>query len=236
MIENDESDCRSDQERQPPAERRIDESGIEQDDRAARAQGRADPEAAVDEEVRPAAQACGDKLLDCRIDGSVFAADAGAGEESEQHETPHIPRQAGGGSRRQINRKRDEKQLLAAPAVGEPAEEKRAKDRAAQVSSCLQGRPAYCSSQAGLCVSSPDSVPASVTSRPSSIQVMPSVAMTSKWNRPNGNASRREAMSVSTMAPAPERAGPTVGLAKERRARDARPSAESKSGGSLRAN
>jgi len=55
--ENDKSYRGADQEGQPPSQRRVDKGGIEQDDRAACAHGRSDPEAAVDQEVSPAAQA-----------------------------------------------------------------------------------------------------------------------------------------------------------------------------------
>src|SRR3984957_18836772 len=109
----------------PLADRRIDECRIEQDERTARAHCRAKPEAAVDEEVGPAAEPRRDKLLDCRIDGSVFAADAGAGEKAEPDKTPRIPRQARGRGCREINDKRDREQFFAAKPIGQPAEEDR---------------------------------------------------------------------------------------------------------------
>ncbi len=124
--QNNESYCCADQERQPPADRRIDECRIEQDERTARAHCRAKPEAAVDEEVGPAAEPCRNKLLDCRIDGSVFAADAGAGEKAERDEAPRIPRQPRGRGRREINDEGDCEQLLAPEPIGQPAEEDRA--------------------------------------------------------------------------------------------------------------
>ena len=43
---------------------------------AERAERRADPEAAVDDEVGPAAHARRDQFLDGRVDRGVFAADA----------------------------------------------------------------------------------------------------------------------------------------------------------------
>jgi hypothetical protein len=131
--ENDKSYRGADQEGQPPSQRRVDKGWIEQDDRAACAHGRSDPEAAVDQEVSPAAQAGGNKLLDCRIDGSVFAADAGAGEEAEQHETPGVPRQTRGGGGQEIDCKRHEKQLLASQPIGQPTEEKGAQHRAGEI-------------------------------------------------------------------------------------------------------
>ena len=77
---------RADQEGEPPADFRIDHGGIEQHQRAERAHGGADPEAAVDDEIAPAAHARRDQLLDGGIDGGIFAADAGAGDEAEQRE------------------------------------------------------------------------------------------------------------------------------------------------------
>src|SRR5258705_7945980 len=53
---------------------------------------------------------------------------------------------------------------------------------------------------AGLSLSAPETAPASVTSRPSSIQVTPSAATTSVWKLPQGNRSSRAGISVSTIA------------------------------------
>src|SRR5262249_43654801 len=50
----------------------------------------------------------------------------------------------------------------------------------------------------GLSLSAPETAPASVTSRPSRIQVTPSATTTSVWKRPQCNRSRRAGMSVST--------------------------------------
>ena len=60
---------------------------IEQPHRQERAARRADPEAAVDGKIDASAQARRDQFLDRRIDGRIFAADAGTGEEAEQQET-----------------------------------------------------------------------------------------------------------------------------------------------------
>src|SRR5262249_14979831 len=58
----------------------------------------------------------------------------------------------------------------------------------------------------GLASSAPASEPASVTSRPSRIHVMPSATTTRVWKRSHGRRSSRGAMSVSTTAPASWRA------------------------------
>ena len=112
--ENHKSDCSADQEGEPPADCGVDDGGIEQNERATRTQRRADPETAVDEEIGPAAEPCRDDLLDCRIDGSVFAADAGAGEETEHYETPGVPGEPSGGGGKEVDGKRDREQLFTA--------------------------------------------------------------------------------------------------------------------------
>ena len=63
-------------------------------------------------------------------------------------------------------------------------------------------------------MSSPESAPARVTSRPSRIQVMPSATITSVWKGPKGSASRRAGISVSMIVP--ERAA-TLAACSERR-------------------
>ena len=131
--EDNKAEHRTDQEGKPPAQLGVDHRRIEQHDRADRADGGADPEAAVDHEIGPAAHARRDQLLDGGVDGGIFATDAGAGEEAEQHEAPQVPRHRGGGGGEQIDRQRDEEQLLAAEPVGQPAEEQRAQHCARQI-------------------------------------------------------------------------------------------------------
>jgi hypothetical protein len=81
--QNRKSNGRPDQKSKPPAECWIDDGGVEKDEGTARTKRCSDPEAAVDQEVGPAAEPCRNKLLDCRIDGSVFAADTAACQEPE---------------------------------------------------------------------------------------------------------------------------------------------------------
>src|SRR3984885_3475283 len=131
--QNPESDSRPDQKSKPPADCWVYHSGIEKYERTARAGCRSDPKAAVDQEVGPAAEPRRDKILDCRIDGGVFAADAGAGEKAEQTKARRVPRQAGGRGRDEVNGKRDREQLFSAQPVGEPTEEKCAKHGAKEV-------------------------------------------------------------------------------------------------------
>ena len=131
--EYDEGQGRTDQEGEPPAVFRIDQRRIEHHQRAERAHGRADPEAAVDDEIGPAAHTRRDQLLDGGIDRGIFAADAGAGDEAKQREAEDIPGGGGGRGGGEIDRQRDEEQRLAAEPVGEPAEEERAEHRAGQI-------------------------------------------------------------------------------------------------------
>ena len=107
--------------------------GIEQHDGGDRAHRRAEPETAVDDEVGPAAIARRHQFLDRRIDRGVFAADAGAGEETKECVARHAPRQRGCRGRREIDRKRDEEQFLAPDPVGEPAKAERAEHGAGEI-------------------------------------------------------------------------------------------------------
>jgi len=121
--EYDERQRSPDQERSAPAMIRREQSRIEQHDGGERAQRRTNPERAVDQEIGPAAHARRDQLLDGRVDGRVFAANAGAGDEAEDEKAREIPRERRGGGRSQVDRQRDEEEFLASEPVGEPAEE-----------------------------------------------------------------------------------------------------------------
>ena len=94
---------------------------------------RADPETAVDHEIGPAAIARRHQFLDGRIDRGVFAADAGAGEETKQRVARDIPGQRRRRRRGEIERKRDEEQFLAPDPVGQPAEAERAEHGAGEI-------------------------------------------------------------------------------------------------------
>jgi len=118
---NDGADHGADQEGKPPAVFGMQNGRVQHDDRAGRSRRRAEPEAAVDQEVGPAAHPRGDEFLNCGIDGRVFAADARASQEPEQPEAVNVPRKRGHPGGEEIDRERDEKQLLAAEPIGEPA-------------------------------------------------------------------------------------------------------------------
>ena len=73
------------------------------------------------------------ELLDRGINGRVFAADAGAGEETKQGEAPEAPRAGGRRGREQVDGKRNKKKLLPPEAIGQPAEEDRAQHGARKI-------------------------------------------------------------------------------------------------------
>ncbi len=118
---------------QPPAKVGAEQLRIEQHDGADRAHRRADPEAAVDQKIGPAAIARRHQFLNCRVDRGIFAADAGAGEEAKCRIARKPPGQRGRRRRGQIKRKRDEEELLAPDPVGQPAEPDRAEHGAGQI-------------------------------------------------------------------------------------------------------
>ena len=131
--EHDEAEAGAGEIGEPPAEIGADQRRIEQHDGADRAERGPDPEAAVDDEIGPAAIARRHQFLDRRIDRGVFAADPRAGEEPEQRVASDTPRQRGCGGRREIDRERDEEQFLAPDPVGQPAEAERAEHGAGEI-------------------------------------------------------------------------------------------------------
>src|SRR5438105_424576 len=77
---------------------------------------------------------------------------------------------------------------------------------------------------AALALSAPDTAPASVTSRPSSTQVMPSAATAIEWKRPHGRRSSRAGTSDSKTVTASPRFAPCAcALARRAGVRRARP-------------
>jgi len=124
---------RPDQKGGTPAMLGIEHGRIEQHDRTERAERRADPERAVDDEIGPAAHARRDQLLNGRIDRGIFAPYAGTGQEAEKKKAPEIPRERRHGRRQQVDAEGDEEQLLAPEPVREPAEEDGAQDRARKI-------------------------------------------------------------------------------------------------------
>src|SRR5690606_28737777 len=115
----------ADAEGQPPAEIGRQQGVVEEQHAAEAADGGAQPVTAVDGEVRPAAVAGGDQLVDGRVDRRVLTADAGPGEEAEQEQVPRLGRERGRHGRHQVEPQCEQEQFLASEAVGELAEEER---------------------------------------------------------------------------------------------------------------
>ena len=124
----------AEQEADAPALMRPEHARIEQHEAQQRTDRGADPEAAVDREVDPAAHARRDQLVDRRIDRRVLAADADAG---DQADTPRSHAKSVENAvatvARHVDREGREEQALAAEAVGEPSEDERADHRAADI-------------------------------------------------------------------------------------------------------
>ncbi len=123
----------ADPERGAPAHIGGQPAGLQNGDRAAGAERRAEPEAAVDRQIGAAAEPRRDQLLDRRVDRRILAADAGAGQKAEQREAPEIPRAGGGRGRGQIEAQGHKEQFAASEAVGQIAEQQRAGDRTGQI-------------------------------------------------------------------------------------------------------
>ena len=83
----------------------------------------------------------GDQLVDRGVDRGVLAADAQPGDEPEQPQEPHRRRETGDAAADQVDRQREDEQLLAAQSVGQPAEEQRADDLADEVDGAGEARP-----------------------------------------------------------------------------------------------
>ena len=81
--------------------------------------------------------------------------------------------------RNEIDRDGDEEQLPAAETIGQPAEEERAETAPSEIGAAGEADVGVAKASVGLAFKAPGTEPASVTSRPSSIQVMPSATTTS---------------------------------------------------------
>jgi hypothetical protein len=123
---------------QAPAEIGRQQRGVEEDDGAGGAHGGAEPKAAVDREIGPASHTCRHELLNGGINGGVFPADPGPGQEAKKRKAPETPGQGGGGRRHEIDGKRNKEELLAPKAVGQPAEEQGAEHRTGKISAACQ--------------------------------------------------------------------------------------------------
>ena len=136
--ENNEAQSRADGKGKPPAQVCRQQTGIEKDDGSGRSQSGTKPETAVDRQIGPATHARRHQLLDGRIDGRIFAADAGTGQEAKEDKAPEIPGKGGGRGGQEIDGKRNKEQLLAAQPVRQPAEEDGAANRPGQIGTAGQ--------------------------------------------------------------------------------------------------
>ena len=123
----------ADPEGEPPADVGGEERRVEQGDRGEGAAGGAEPVAAVDHQVDPAAHPGRDQLVDRRVDRRVLAADAGAGEEAGDEEVQRAEGEGGGDRGDDVDAEGEQEELLAAEAVGELAEEEGAEAGAGDV-------------------------------------------------------------------------------------------------------
>src|SRR6185312_4096655 len=133
---HDQPQHRANGERHPPAKADGNDSGIEQRDHGSRANGGADPETGIDDEVNTSADPGGNKFVDGGIDRGIFTADARAGKRAKQRVRSKVPgksRESGGA---EIEQQRDGEKALAAKAVSKIAEEERTGDCADEIKSC----------------------------------------------------------------------------------------------------
>src|SRR5262249_37344804 len=109
--ENDDgSQNRAHAEGNAPADAGGHNPGTEQADRRRGADGSADPEARVDDEIDPAAQARGDQFIDGGVYRRVFAADAGSGQAAKHRVRDKIPRARGESGGNKVEQKGNRKQ------------------------------------------------------------------------------------------------------------------------------
>ena len=116
---------RAEREREPPADVGVEQVGVQQDRRDGGAERRAEPVAAVDRKVHEAAHTRRDQLVDGGVDRRVLAADPEAGEEAADREEQEAARESGCDRRHEVDRERDQEQLLAPEAIGQMAPEER---------------------------------------------------------------------------------------------------------------
>jgi hypothetical protein len=109
-------------EAQAPADVGAEQVLVEQDQRRQRAEDRADPVAASDDQVDRAPHARRDELVHGRVDRRVLAADAGSGDEAAGDEPREVHRERGEHAAGEEDRQREHEQPLAADLVSQAAE------------------------------------------------------------------------------------------------------------------
>lgn len=161
------------------------------------ADGGADPEGAVDQQIDSPADLAGDEFVDGGVDGGVLAPDVEAGDEAEDGEGDEVPGERRGQGGEGVGGEGDKEEFFAAEAVGEVAEEDGTYDGAGEVGGSagavtwgsVRPRPALSSRM-------PAREPARVTWRPSSIQEVPRAMMMRVCQPDQGRRSMRAGTSV----------------------------------------
>src|SRR5579864_1597022 len=113
----DQPQPRADGERHPPAKADGNDAGIKQGDHGGRADGCADPEAGVDDEVNATANARGNKFVDGGVDGGIFTTDASAGKRAKKRVRSKVPGESCERGGAEIEQQRDGEKALAAKTV-----------------------------------------------------------------------------------------------------------------------
>jgi hypothetical protein len=128
-----EAEDRAHPECEPPARVTGEDRRVEEDQGRNRPDGRADPIAPVDRQVHLPAVARRDQLVDGGVDRRILATDSHTGEEAGDEQEERGVGERGGYRRGDVEEQGGHEQLLAAVAVGELAEQKRADARARDV-------------------------------------------------------------------------------------------------------
>src|ERR1051326_4727862 len=122
----------ADPERHSPTKTDRNNAGIEQSYDCGGADGSADPEAGIDDQVNAAPDASGNQFVDGGVDRGIFAANARAGERAKQRVRSEVPGERRKRRRAQIEQQRYGEQPLASEPVRSIAKEDRAGYRAAE--------------------------------------------------------------------------------------------------------
>jgi hypothetical protein len=118
---------------QPPAKTDRDNAGIEQSDHGGGADGRANPEAGIDDQVNTAPDARGNQFVDCGVDGRIFAANARSGQRAKQRVRSEVPGERRKRRGAEIEQQSYGEQPLASEPVCGVAEEESACDRSNEI-------------------------------------------------------------------------------------------------------
>src|SRR5947209_16604074 len=119
---NDDSQHCANAKSKSPAKCNGNNSGIKQTYGGGRANGCADPEAAVDNKVYAATDPRRDQLINGGIDCGIFSTNAGAGQRSKQRVGDKVPGECSQSGGAQVDQKGEDEQTLAPQAVSAVSE------------------------------------------------------------------------------------------------------------------